>query len=114
MAEETKPNFESWAILELMGHRRLGGFVTEVTLFGTAMLRIDIPKPDTAEGWTMTQYYGGGSLYCLTPTDEATARAIAKHAQPRPVHGWEMPRLAPPPNDAGDDPGDGPGDDDEF
>jgi len=68
--------FESWAILELMGHRRLGGKVTEVELFGAKMCRIDIPQPnDTPE---FTQYYGGGAIYCMTPCSEETARGIAE------------------------------------
>lgn len=38
------PAFESWAILELMGHRRLAGYVREITLAGAGMLRIDVPS----------------------------------------------------------------------
>ena len=42
MTEERKA-FEGWAILELMGHRRLGGLVTEQEIAGAAFLRIDVP-----------------------------------------------------------------------
>lgn len=38
------PAFESWAVLELMGHRRLAGFVREVTIAGAGLLRIDVPS----------------------------------------------------------------------
>lgn len=44
MADET---YEGWAILELMGHRRLAGYVREVELAGTGMIRLDIPKGRT-------------------------------------------------------------------
>ena len=33
--------FEGWAILELMGHRRLAGYVREVELAGAGVLRLD-------------------------------------------------------------------------
>src|SRR5262245_4954119 len=36
--------FEGWAVLELMGHRRLGGYLREVSIAGAGMLRIDIPR----------------------------------------------------------------------
>lgn len=77
-----------WAICELMGHRRLGGFVREVELAGAKALRIDVPR---ADGGMTTQFYGGGSLFCLTPTTEEIARAVARGAQPQPVHTFELP-----------------------
>lgn len=81
--------FEGWAILELMGHRRLGGFVTETEMAGAGVLRIDVP----GEGDEVyaTQFYSPGSMYCLTPTTEEAARAVAVRNRPEPVHQWELP-----------------------
>ena len=112
-------SYEGWAILELMGHRRLGGLVSQVEQYGVPMLRIDVPKPgeckcppyicsfgdehpgpesdcprhgkDTTEA---TQFYGGSSIYCLTPTTEEMARAVALRNQPAPVQRWELPALS--------------------
>lgn len=101
---DSQQSWEGWAILELMGHRRIGGFVSEVSMFGTAMLRIDIPGDD---GVVMTQFYSGSSIYCLTPTTEAMARAVAAHNTPVPVQRWELPDIKPAPyRDHQDDPGD--------
>jgi hypothetical protein len=58
--------FAQWVILELLGHRRLAGFLTEQQIAGASFLRIDVPGPkiceccggagmlsqDDAEGWT--------------------------------------------------------------
>jgi hypothetical protein len=81
--------FKQWAILELMGHRKLGGLVTEETRFGTNMLRIDvfIPGCETAAA---TQYYTAASVYCLTPTTEDIARRYAKGMIPAPVSRYEL------------------------
>lgn len=91
MSETTVPAFEGWAILELMGHRRLAGYVRAVELAGAGLLRIDVP----GEGDTpiATQFYSPAALYCLTPTTEAMARAVAKSSQPEPVHRWELPEA---------------------
>lgn len=87
--------FGQWCILEVMGHRKLGGYVTEQPLFGTAMLRIDIPN---AESYT-TEYYGGSSIYALHPVSEEVARAFAARSRVRPVEVYELalpePRAEP-------------------
>ncbi len=82
--------FDEWAILELMGHKRIAGKVSEATLFGGALLRIDIPDK---EGKFTTQFYGVQSIYCITPTEESLARAMAAQCQPEPVSRWEVSRL---------------------
>lgn len=83
--------YEGWAILELMGHRRLGGYVREVSMFGATMCRIDVPAADG--GTPATQFYGGSAIFCCTPTSEETARKVAALAQPAPVQHWELPQL---------------------
>jgi len=87
-----KEQFDSWAILELMGHRRLAGRVSEVELAGHGMLRIDVPT--AAPGGFITQYYSPSSMYALSPTTEEIARAVAKRNRPEPVYAFELP--APP------------------
>lgn len=91
-------SYEGWAIVELMGHRRLGGRVSQVEQYGVPMLRIDVPGVDGAD--VATQFYSGGSLYCLTPTTEEMARAVALKNQPAPVQRWELPALPAPRDDS--------------
>lgn len=44
--------FEGWAIVELMGHRRLAGWVSEVEIAGAPMLRLDVPEHRWQDGCT--------------------------------------------------------------
>lgn len=85
--------FEQWAIVELMGHVRVAGRVTEEEHFGAKLGRIDIPAHD---GGFTTQFFGGSSVYRLTPTTEDIARAVALHSQPEPVHRFELTPPKPP------------------
>lgn len=85
MSEPKQP--ETWAIVELMGHVRLGGRLTEEERFGAKMGRLDVPHGD---GF-VTQFFGGGSVYRITIVDEAAARAVAVRT-PEPVSPWEMPK----------------------
>lgn len=88
MAETESIPFKQWAILELMGHRRLAGLVCEQEIAGKGFLRIDVPD---GEGWAASQFYNPASVYCLTPVSETLARAVAKHSRPEPAHRWELP-----------------------
>lgn len=88
MSENTD-KYEGWSIVELMGHRRLAGYVTEQEIAGAGMLRIDVPgEGDEVHA---SQFYSPSSLYCLTPVTEEVARGLAARTKPAPVQRWELP-----------------------
>jgi hypothetical protein len=74
----------------LFGHTRIAGKVSEATIAGGAFLRIDIPGKDGAD--VMTQYYGPGAVFSMTPVTEAVARAFAATHHPVPATRWDMPQ----------------------
>jgi hypothetical protein len=78
-----------WVILELMGHRKVAGRVTECTIAGHGLLCLDIPS-DEPGGIFATQFYSPTAVYCITPVSEATARAFARHSRPVPVTLYEL------------------------
>ena len=90
--------FEQWAVVELLGHVRMAGLVTEEDRFGGKLGRIDIPVGDKF----ITQYFGHGSVYRLTPCSEEVARAVSSANEPRPVHVYELPAQAMRGEDLGD------------
>lgn len=85
-------SYHGWSVLELLGHRRVAGYVTEQTIAGAALLRVDIPLPD---GATLTQFYAPASLYAMTPVSEEAAHLVAAHSPPQVLHSWELPRREP-------------------
>jgi hypothetical protein len=91
---QTDSLFAEWVVLELMGHRRLAGYLTEQEISGRGFLRLDIPVGPDGEP-AATQLYNPGSVYAITPTTEAIARAVAAGARPAPVHRWELAPAAP-------------------
>lgn len=99
MSDQEQTPFEGWCILELMGHRRLGGYVTECQIAGAGFLRIDVPGEADGEVF-MSQLYSPSSVYCLTPCSIAAARAVAKGNRPEPIHRWEFPALPSAPIEA--------------
>jgi len=79
---------EVWGVVELMGHVRLAGKVSEEEKFGTKMGRIDIPQ---GEGF-ITQYFGGNSVYRITFVTEEVARHVCKSISVAPVSVWDFPK----------------------
>jgi hypothetical protein len=85
------PSFSGWAIVEVMGHRRLAGYVSEQPIAGAALVRVDVPAtdgdaPDVYGGDPRgtpgyTQMIGVQSIYALTPCDEATACKAARQLE---------------------------------
>ena len=97
--------FQSWAIVELMGHTKIAGLVTEQALAGGAFLRVDVPG--TRNEWVMTKLYGASAVYCITPVTEDLARRAAQAiTAPRPVTRWELPVLKDTEGRAADPPAD--------
>lgn len=90
--------FEGWAILEIMGHRTLAGYVREVDMFGAKMAQIDVPELPAREERKVfgglvekglpavpafTQFYSGAAVFSTTPTTEEVARATAERMRMR-------------------------------
>ena len=86
--QDTGSGFEGFCIVEIMGHKRLAGYVREVEIGGSPMLRVDV---DVVGGREMTQYYNPAAIYCLTPTTEETVRRLIGMNQDEPVRPWELP-----------------------
>ena len=83
--------FEAWGLLELFGHQRLAGRLSEQTIGGVHFIRIDVPKVGDVEEYT--RFFTQGEIYGMTPTSEQVARRLAAAMCARPVHAYDLPRL---------------------
>lgn len=101
--QQEPDGFGVWGILELMGHVKMAGFITEEERFGVKMGRIDVP---TDGDEPFTQFFGGSAVYRLTPVTEVVARAFAARNQARPVHVYDLALPAPNPTLSVDEWGD--------
>lgn len=82
-----------WMLVELLGHNRIAGFVTEEEKWGQVLMRIDIPTHydfDKKELVFTTQFYGTHALYCATPILESDAIELAKQLRPKPFGKFDL------------------------
>jgi hypothetical protein len=86
---ETKNTLNCWAVVELMGHQRIAGQVTEQSVAGVQMLKVDVPAVGEVPAYT--RFLGGGAIYAINPVDEETCigwvKSIAGNASP--IVSWD-------------------------
>lgn len=100
MSNPTDPRvddqFREWAIVDVMGHQRFIGRVTEQVIAGQGFIRIDIPEingENPVPAWS--KLVGPSSIYAITPISEVIARQLAARACKRPIERYELPDLVP-------------------
>ena len=82
MNAEPKP-FDCWAVVEVMGHNRYAGRVTEQAIGGCAFVRVDVPQ--IGDRLAFTKLLGQGSIFAITPCSEEAARAAAAQCYELPI-----------------------------
>lgn len=80
MESAAPPPEPFWAKVEIFGHRKHFGRVSEVEQFGTKMLRIDVPIGEGDKFATFT--YGGASIFGIAPMTEEACRKWAEYDRP--------------------------------
>jgi hypothetical protein len=88
---QQNPSFEAWAIVELFGHQKIAGKVTEQNIAGSNMLRVDVPETSSAPAFT--RLFGSAAIYAINPVDEAIAKQYAQNHSPSPVTIYELRAL---------------------
>jgi hypothetical protein len=87
MDETTK--FDNYCILEIFGHTRIAGRVTEQVIGGQGFIRVDVPLLPAdryhAEQPAFTRLYGPGAIYSITPVSEEIAVRAAQSMRVAPV-----------------------------
>lgn len=81
MSESNK--FQSWAVVEVMGHSRYAGYVTEQAIGGASLIRVDVPAVKGAPAFT--KLLGASSIFAITPCTEEVAKRAAEMFCNRPL-----------------------------
>lgn len=84
----TQEQFKSWAMVELFGHARIAGEVSEQTIAGGAMVRIDVPETETSPGFT--RIVNVAAIYAINPMSEEMVRSIAGQLNVKPIQPWDI------------------------
>jgi hypothetical protein len=81
---------EMWALVELFGHQRIAGKVTQAEIGSGDLIRVDVPA--VKDRAPLTKYYNVKAIYGITPVDEATATRMAGSINAAPISEWVLER----------------------
>jgi hypothetical protein len=87
-----KSSFNEWALVELFGHQKIVGKVSEASLAGGAFLRVDVPAFNGEAEFT--RFFGPGAVYSINPVTEDVARGLMTSYRNEPVSRFELPQIA--------------------
>lgn len=89
MNETQGEKLGAWAIVELFGHTRIAGFVSEFQVGGAAFVRVDVPEVagDERDAATapFTKLFGPSAIYSIAFVDEETARRAVGVIRSKPI-----------------------------
>lgn len=80
--------FELFAIVELFGHQKMAGKVTEHTIGSATFIRIDVPE--TKRSPTFTRFINPASVYAIKPVTEEVAKESASRIASAPIELWDI------------------------
>lgn len=83
--------FESWALVELMGHNKIAGLVTEHKFGNQSMLRVDVPAVGGVPAFT--KIIAVNAVYAINPMTESDACNYAAPLKAKPIDRWDMESL---------------------
>lgn len=83
--------FESWALVEIMGHIKVAGMATTMNFGNTVMLKVDIPE--TQYQPSFSRMFGMSSIFSIIPVDEKTARLHAESYRSSPILSYDVERA---------------------
>jgi len=92
MEDQQTEKFECYAIVELMGHSVLAGYVSERVIGGAALIQVDVPQVDEQHP-AFTKLVSASAIYAITPTSEQHAREAAAQIRVRPVTLYILPEA---------------------
>lgn len=86
--ENTPPRLATWAIVELMGHNQMAGFLTERPVGATVMFQLDVPAVGDVPAYT--RYLSTAAVYAINPCTEELARLAANSYKAMPVIPYDV------------------------
>ncbi len=89
---EAEQKFELWCVVNLFGHQRLAGLVTEQMIAGAGFIRLDIPETKIQPKFT--RFVSPSAIYDITPVTEEVAKVMAENIQAKPIEIWDIEEVS--------------------
>jgi len=84
----TTEKFDIYALIELFGHTRIAGRVTERNVGGASFLQVDVPETELNPSFT--RLLNPSAIYAINPVTEEVAHFYAKNLNVKPIESWDI------------------------
>jgi hypothetical protein len=80
-----------FAIIELFGHTKMAGKVTEQSIGPATFIRVDVKE--TSQQPSFTRLLNPSAVYAINPVTEQVANEMAEMLQKKPLEAWDINRM---------------------
>lgn len=91
MQHETQQSQPLPMVLELFGHQRIAGHVSEHNFAGSSFVRVDVPAVGTTPAFT--KMFHPNAVYAFNPVDEETMLFVAGQCSVRPLTVFDLSEM---------------------
>lgn len=82
---------ELFAFVELFGHNKIAGTVTEQSIGGASFVRIDVPETESQPSFT--KMYHPNAIYAINPVTEDVMKYMAENFSVKPIDSWDIKKM---------------------
>lgn len=80
--------FETTALIELFGHTRMAGTISEQTIGSSTFIRVDVPETELNPKFT--RFLNPSAIYAINPITEEVMQEMAENMQVKPIDTWDI------------------------
>lgn len=88
---DKKDKLELFAIVELFGHQKISGKVSEQTWGNATFIRIDVPETKTVPAFT--RFVNPTAVYAINPVTEDVMKIKAEAFEQSPINVWDVKKM---------------------
>jgi len=83
--------FELFAIVELFGHQKMAGKVSEQSVGASTFIRIDVPE--TKQQPAFTRFVNPTAVYAINPVTKEVMEEMASDFEQKPIESWDIRKM---------------------
>lgn len=82
---------ELHALVELFGHQKIAGTVTEYSWGPATFVRVDVPETDSSPAFT--RMFNPSAIYAINPVTKEVMEYLVKNIQAKPIESWDIQKM---------------------
>lgn len=83
--------FELTAVVELFGHQRMAGKVTEQNIGVATFVRIDVPETNSQPSFS--RLVNPSAIYAINPVTDDVMKLMAEQITSKPIESWDIQKM---------------------